>query len=160
VNRLAVILAASLAFAGCGGKQPAPIVALALDGPPLALVGEYAGMYLEGSLDRGVMAGKGRLFLGAVDEAGQSFECEASFNSMPTEKGRVRGFLLCGRGRKLPASLRNVGPDQGVGIARERDKGDLMIFFYHASLDEARRRFPSVKADIEQARAMQQQFSF
>jgi hypothetical protein len=52
-------------------------------------------------------------------------------------------------------SLRNIGPDQGVGIARESEDGELLVLFYHASAEEAERRFPSVKNDIERARSGQ-----
>lgn len=152
---LLLYCASLLLFAGCGGKGgPVPLVALALDGPPLALAGEYAGLALEGVMERRCMAGYGRLELAAVGRE-ESFACEAKVDAPPTEKGRVRGVLRCTGGRKLAFSLRNVGPDQGVGIAREREEGELMVFFYHASLDEARRRYPSVKQDIARAAARQ-----
>lgn len=149
---LAVSALALLILGGCAGRdaqQPAA-VALAVDGPPLALYGEYSGMRFAGSMDRACMAGYGALSF--EDEAGV-FSCEAALDDLPTEKGRVRGLLRCTGERKLLFSLRNIGPDQGVGIARETEEGDLMVFFYHASAEEAKRRYPSVKDDIERARA-------
>lgn len=151
--RLAALLcAAALALPACADRaalRPAS-VALAVDGPPLALYGEYAGMRLTGTLDRTCMAGYGNLSLAAEEGA---FSCKAELNDPPTEKGRVRGLLRCDGGRNLFFSLRNIGPDQGVGIARETEEGDLMVFFYHASATEAKRRYPSVKEDISQVRA-------
>lgn len=141
-------------LAGCAGNRPAPVpvVALAVDGPPLALAGEYAGMTLGGSMDRTCMAGYGVIRLEA-ENSGTVFACEAKLDEPPTEKGRVRGLLQCTGGRRLLFSLRNIGPDQGVGVGRESPEGDLLILFYHASSDEAARRFPAIKADILEARA-------
>lgn len=147
----ALALMSVLALSACADRtvRPPASVALAVDGPPLALYGEYAGMRLTGSLDRTCMAGYGDLSLKAEEGA---FSCEATLNDPPTEKGRVRGVLRCDGGRKLLFSLRNVGPDQGVGIAKETEEGDLMVFFYHASVEEAKRRYPSVKEDIGRIR--------
>lgn len=167
---------------GCAGRKGdgAPAVPLAVDGPPLAVYGEYGGMLLEGTLDRAGMAGYGVLELrraaparqevspavlaGASPQAPDSavskdmaeapFLCRAAIREAPTEKGRVRGLLACTGGRRLPFSLRNLGPDQGVGIAKEAAGDDLMIFFYHPSKDEAQRRFPQVAQDIRTARAL------
>ncbi len=140
-----------LALGGCAGRDARqPTVALAVDGPPLALYGEYAGMRFAGTMDRTCMAGYGTLAL--KDEAG-AFLCEAALDDPPTEKGRVRGLLRCTGERKLFFTLRNIGPDQGVGVARETEQGDLMVFFYHASAEEAKRRYPSVKEDIDRARS-------
>jgi hypothetical protein len=138
----------------CAGKEPAPApaVALAVDGPRLALFGEYANMFFTGSMDRTCMAGYGSMRLEAVD-SGAAFVCTAEIDSPPTRKGRVRGVLHCTGGRELLFSLRNIGPDQGVGVGRESPEGDLLVLFYHASPDEAARRFPAVKADILAARA-------
>jgi hypothetical protein len=129
-----------------------PPTALAMDGPRLAVVGEYAGMSLEGDMDRTCMAGYGMLELRATEDD-RDFSCAADFDEPPTEKGRVRGLLKCSGGRTVLVSLRNLGPDQGAGIGRETEEGDLMVFFYHASREEAERRFPSVKEDIALARA-------
>lgn len=151
------LAALCLALSGCAasGPGPAPAVALAVDGPPLALAGEYAGMPLRGSMDRTCMTGYGSLRLEA-ESGGPEFICEARIDEPPTEKGRVRGVMLCTGERRLVFSLRNIGPDQGVGVGREAPRGDLLILFYHASPDEAVRRFPAVKDDILAAGAGKQ----
>lgn len=139
----------------CSAKTPPQspaVMALSLDGPPLAVAGHYAGMDLEGEMERPVMTGKGTLRIKAV--SGGDFDCLAAVDSMPTQKARVRGYLLCTGERRLPFSLRNTGPDQGVGIARESLEGDLMVLFYHPSADEAKRRLPEVLADMERARGL------
>ena len=148
----ALLCLLALASGGCAGRDaPYPAtVALAVDGPPLALYGEYADMRFAGTMDRTCMAGYGKLAF--ADEAG-AFSCEAALDDPPTEKGRVRGLLRCTGERKLLFTLRNIGPDQGVGVARESEHGDLMVFFYHASAEEAKRRYPSVKEDIDRARS-------
>jgi len=125
-----------------------PTAALAVDGPRLAVFGEYQGLPLTGSMDRAGMAGYGSMRLEAVTDSGAAFVCTADIDSPPTQKGRVRGILRCTGDRELLFTLRNIGPDQGVGIGRESSGGDLLILFYHASPDEAARRFPAVKADI------------
>lgn len=153
-------------LAGCSAKAPSgppPTVRLALDGPPLAVVGEYAGMRLAGTLERKGMAGAGRMELQSAGPVGQSaasgqrttaFTCTADLKDPPTEKARVRGVLACTGNRNFALSLRNLGPDQGVGIARESEQGDLLVLFYHVSAEEAERRFPEVKKDIQTARNM------
>lgn len=169
-----------LCIYGCAGRNGngTPSVPLAVDGPPLAVYGEYMGMILEGTLDRAGMVGYGILELQSAegqgvspavlagsppqapnsgisrDMADNSFLCRAIIKEAPTEKGRVRGLLACTGDRQLPFSLRNLGPDQGVGIAKEAAHDDLMIFFYHPSKEEAQRRFPQVAQDILAARAL------
>ena len=124
-----------------------------MDGPPLAIVGEYSGLALTGNMDRSCMVGHGTLSLRAT-EPGREFACTAEMDEMPTEKGRVRGLLRCADGRRMPFSLRNTGPDQGVGVGRDAKDGDLLLLFYHSSAEEAARRFPAVKEDLERARAL------
>lgn len=155
ISRLFLPAAAflALALAACGGKSPAPrVVALALDGPPLSLAGDYAGMRLEGEMERTCMAGVGHIALRAA-EPEQVFVCEADIDAPPTEKARVRGVFECSGGRHISFMLRNIGPDQGVGIARESREGGLMVFFYHPSAEEARRRLPEALADMAKADA-------
>ena len=137
-----------LCLSACGGgHDPAPTVALALEGPPLAIVGEYMGMALEGGMDRAGMAGYGSIHLRG-ERDGQEFACEAKIDSPPTEKARIRGVLQCTGEKALAFSLRNLGPDQGLGIAREPGGANMMVFFYHVSREEAMRRLPGVKEDI------------
>jgi hypothetical protein len=143
-------------FAACAGQSAgsAPAFALVMDGPPLAIVGEYSGLALTGNMDRTCMAGYGSLALKAADP-GREFACTAEMDDPPTEKGRVRGLLRCADGRRMLFSLRNTGPDQGVGIGRDAKDSDLLVLFYHSSAEEAGRRFPAVKEDLERARARQ-----
>lgn len=177
-------LLAALFLSACAGRDQRQVSALLLsvDGPPLAVYGEYAGMTLVGSMERTCMVGYGVLVLEQIqpgaaappprqnttDDAlpdierqdpphtgGPAFLCEADINDPPTEKARVRGQLRCSGERTMLFSLRNTGPDQGVGVARETDEGDLMVFFYHASAEEAKRRYPSIKKDIDRARSSQ-----
>ena len=151
-----VSLLSLLCLSACGGGHgPAtvPTVALALEGPPLAVIGDYAGFSLEGTLERSGMSGYGTLVVrGDVD--GREFFCEAKLDAPPTEKGRVLGVFMCTGDTPMALSLRNLGPDQGVGIAKAAtDDNQMMIFFYHASREEALRRFPAVKKDIDEARS-------
>ena len=151
--RCGCLICVSCLLCACADRQaPPPVIALSLDGPSLAVAASYAGMTLEGSMDRTVMTGKGELVLTATN--GADFSCTASVDSMPTQKARVRGFLLCTGDRRLPFSLRNTGPDQGVGIARESAEGDLLVMFYHPSQEEAVRRLPEVQADLAKAQEM------
>jgi len=155
---LSALLLLCVSLFACAGKEsvqvstqmigPAPAVALAVDGPRLAVFGEYEGLSLTGSMDRTCMAGYGSMRLEAAKHTGVAFVCTADINSPPTQKGRVRGVLHCTDNRELLVSLRNIGPDQGVGVGRERPGGDLLILFYHVSPEEAERRFPAVKSDI------------
>lgn len=152
-------LALLLLCAACGGKEipppPVPAVALALEGPTLAVAGVYGDMRVSGSLERTGMVGHGLLALHATDMA-DALICEARLNEPPTEKGRVRGLLQCKDGRRMPVTLRNLGPDQGVGVGREKEDGDLLVFFYHPCQEEAQRRLPRVEQDIAFARSKKQ----
>ncbi len=134
---------------GCA-RVPAgniPSVALALDGPALYVVGEYDGIALEGTMDRKLMVGIGDMALASIDP-GAEFSCTATVDEPPTEKARVRGMLDCSGDKLLYFSLRNLGPDQGVGIGRTLTGGPLLMFFYHPSKEEALRRFPGIKEDM------------
>lgn len=147
------LLAALSLLAGCAGRGPAPVpgAALAVEGPPLALVGEYAGLGFTGSMDRTAMAGYGNIAIESRDVP--PFVCQGKIDGLPTKKGRVRGVMECTAGRLIYFSLRNLGPDQGVGIGRESPEGELLILFYHASAEEAARRFPAEKEAILKAKA-------
>ena len=150
---LVLMLCCCLGVFACAAEQaPLPGVALAVDGPSLGIAGEYAGMELRGSMDRTCMAGYGHISLHALDPE-QEFVCEADVDDPPTDRARVRGMLRCTGERTLLFSLRNIGPDQGVGIARESEEGGLMVLFYHAAEEEAVRRLPGVKEDIARAMA-------
>jgi hypothetical protein len=162
---LVLLLAGPMSCAPVKVSMPA----LVLDGPALHIAGVYSGMRLQGTMDRGCMAGVGELHLraagvadGVTDLAGtgdtdgaptQAFACSAKLDVLPDRKARVNGTLECTSGRRMAFSLRNLGPDQGVGIAREFQEGGLMIFFYHAAESEAERRLPQILADMEKLRA-------
>lgn len=161
----ALLLACATVLAGCAAKntQPepgsagapasvplAPLGAYALDGPPLFIAAEYKGHTLEGTMDRHVMVGLGKMELHGTDKA-QGFFCEARVNSQPTEKGRIRGVLDCTEGVVLLFTLRATGPDQGVALGRAEAKGDPLVLFFHSSKEEAVRRFPEVKRTMAEA---------
>ena len=159
-KRIAFLLALALlaCLRGCGAERVpsgVPTVALAMEGPPLAIVGEYEGMPLEGSMDRTCMSGIGSITVRGEDAQGREFLCTAKVDAPPTEKGRVRGAFQCTGERVLAFSLRNLGPDQGLGVAREPGHAGMMVFFYHVSREEAARRLPAVRNDI--AKIQQQQ---
>ena len=155
-ERIALVLALVplLCLSACGGVHSpsgVPSTALSMEGPPLAIAGEYEGMFLEGSMDRTCMSGFGSITVRGEDAKGREFLCTAEVDSPPTEKGRVRGALQCTGNRTLAFSLRNLGPDQGLGVAREPNHKNMMVFFYHVSREEAIRRLPAVKEDIARA---------
>ena len=152
-KRIASLLGLALlaCLSGCGAGRVSsgvPTVALAMEGPPLAIVGEYEGMALEGSMDRTCMSGVGSVTVRGEDAQGREFLCVAKVDAPPTEKGRVRGAFQCTGERVLAFSLRNLGPDQGLGVAREPGHAGMMVFFYHVSREEAARRLPAVQKDI------------
>ena len=128
-----------------------PTVAIAMDGPALVVRGDYEGLPLTGEMDRTAMAGIGELTLSSADEA-SFFSCHAKFNAQPTDKGRVVGFMDCGPDGILAVMLRNLGPDQGVGLAHAATPEKMLIFFYHPSAEEAERRLPGILADIKSIR--------
>jgi hypothetical protein len=149
--------AALLCLNACGGgRAPSgmPASFFATEGPALAVVGEYENMPLEGSMDRTCMLGIGGIALRGENAGGKEFLCTAAMNSAPTEKGRIYGVFQCTGEKRLMFSLRNIGPDQGLGIARDPDNSGMMVFFYHVSREEALRRLPVVKEDIANARRM------
>ena len=149
VHALAALLALFLVtgLAGCASKNASSGVAYALNGPRLAIAGEFAQIGLAGEMDRACMVGIGKIELQST-VPDFPFYCEGSLSVPPTEKGRIRGILDCSEGMVMLFTLRNLGPDQGVGIARPVEGTDSMIFFYHASAEEARRRLPEVLNDM------------
>lgn len=152
---LPLLLLYCMLLGACAGKDtsppPVPHVALETEGPKFAIAGQYAGMALQGEMDRSCMVGFGHMTLAATDPA-KGFTCEGDIDAPPTDKGRIRGMLQCGPKRAVLISLRNTGPDQGVGIGKENTDGEMMVIFYHPSREEAERRLPQVIADMERAR--------
>ena len=126
----------------------------ALEGPDLFIVGEYKGMPLEGTMERHVIVGIGKMEIRSVDRT-RGFFCEARIKSPPQENLRIRGILLCAEGQALAVSMRPLGPDQGVGVGRQETDEDLLVFFFHPSQEEAERRFPQVRKDMQTAAAKQ-----
>lgn len=151
ISFLCLILAACLPLTACGSRT-GPTVALALDGPPLYIAGEYKNQPVRGSLDRTAMAGVGKIALTGAGAENAHLSCQGEFNAPPTEKGRVPGFMDCGKDGLLAVMLRNLGPDQGVGLGHAENPEEMLIFFYHSSEEEARRRLPGVVKDIRTAR--------
>ena len=149
---LIALVGIAAGLSACAGKmQESPAKSVfALEGPPLAIVAEYKGMALEGTMDRHVMVGIGKMELRSV-KAEQGFFCEGRINQEPTEKARIRGMLDCTEGVILFITLSNLGPDQGVGVGRAGENQDLLTMFYHTSKEEAQRRFPAIKEALMQA---------
>ena len=149
VLALAALLALALmaGLGGCASKNASSGVAYSLNGPRLAIAGEFAQIGLSGEMDRTCMVGIGKIEIEST-VPDFPFYCAGSLSVPPTEKGRIRGILDCSEGMVMLFTLRNLGPDQGVGIARPVEDTGTMIFFYHASAEEARRRLPEVLNDM------------
>ena len=137
-------------LASCAGSGH-PTIAYALDGPALFIRGEYDNKPVKGTLDRSIMVGVGNIRF-ELGESPDILVCEGTLNTPPSENGRVRGVAPCDNGQALLFTLRNLGPDQGIGIGRIEDKDSPVIVFFHASDEEAARRFPEVLQDIHKAR--------
>ena len=149
-RRLVLLVSVSLllALTACSSRQPTP--GFVLDGPPLFVAADYAGLPLEGYMDRRAMVGIGEMVLASKDN---SLSCKAVFNVEPSDKARIRVVLICADNRTFSLTMRNLGPDQGVGIGLEPGKDELLVLFYHPSEEEARRRLPQAATDMKKARA-------
>ena len=148
--RRAVLLVLCLGLAGCGERYT-PSIRLALDGPPLYIVLQNETTYWSGLMDRGCMAGLGLITL--RDEHGGI--CHGQMDRPANEKGRLYAELLCANGNSVTLVFRNLGPDQGMGLARvntETPGGEQLAFFYHPSRDEAQRRLEQIRTEIAAAR--------
>lgn len=133
------------------GPKDEPLGTFALDGPDLLVVGDLSGIPLHGTLQRKGMVGKGKLKLYSSDE---TLICESIIKSRPTDKGRVRGLLDCNDGNVVLFTLRNLGPDQGLGIGTSHEGDKDLTIFYHPSAEEAQRRFPRI---LEEFTALRQE---
>ncbi|MDL2272343.1 hypothetical protein LJC23_04850, partial [Desulfovibrio sp. OttesenSCG-928-I05] len=108
------------------------------------------GTHFGGYMDRSCMAGVGHV---SISDLQSGFFCEGDMDSLPSEKARLHAELRCSDGRSLHLLLRNLGPDQGIGIGKlDGDSGTLELF-YHPSEGEAIRRLASFRADLMEARA-------
>ncbi|MDR3073462.1 MAG: hypothetical protein LBV01_01895 [Deltaproteobacteria bacterium] len=140
----ALLCLAAFALAGCASSA-APSIRLALDGPPLPVVAEGEATALQGFMDRGCMAGVGGMILYSRRD---NVSCKGTMDRPATDKGRLYLDLDCSDGRTLRVVLRNLGPDQGMGLGHIGEEEDRLVLFYHPSEDEARRRLARLKADI------------
>lgn len=146
----AFALCLALAAAGCAPRYTASI-RLALDGPPLAVAAQGEASSWDGSMDRGSMAGAG---LVSLQNAANGVLCGGEMDHPATDKGRLYADLSCTNGDTMVLVFRNLGPDQGMGIARinpDAGDGELLTLFYHPWAKEARRRLGQVRAEITEA---------
>ena len=148
--------AAALLLAVCGACVPAahtPSVRLALDGPPLYVVAEGEASSLQGVMDRSCLAGTGRASLFDLHAVRG---CEGEMDSPATDKARLYLDLVCSDGSTITLALKNLGPDQGMGIGRviteTGEQGDQLTVFYHPCGDEAIRRLAALRNDVAEAR--------
>lgn len=148
---LALLLVSGLA--GCGGGAAAHSIRLALDGPPLAVAMRGERTTWSGSMDRNCMAGVGAVTV--HNAAGTT--CSGVMDHPANDKGRLHADLACSNGETVSLVFRNLGPDQGMGLARINKTGEVAALFYHPSADEARRRLEGVMADIAAAREEKRQ---
>lgn len=150
-------LAIAAALVGCGTHTPS--VLLALDGPPLALIVRNDSATWKGAMERGCMAGVGHISLRKIN--GYAV-CTGDVDHPATDKGRLYADLACSDGTAMTFVYRNLGPDQGMGLARVSatgtDEGDgkQAVLFYHPSEEEAERRLARIREDIARAVALKQ----
>lgn len=78
--------------------------------------------------------------------------CAGRMDRPATDKGRLYMDLECGNGETFAFVMRNLGPDQGMGLGRAEATGEQVLLFYHPGEDEARRRLEQLKADMALAR--------
>lgn len=138
------ILALLLITAGCAAKG-SPTILYSLDGPPLAIAGDYGELEVTGHMERECMLGQGQIGLN-IDGA----SCLDSIKSAPNESGHISAILRCDTGEVLMLSFRSLGPDQGIGIGRLMNaqgsvRGGPVIFYFHPWEEEARRRLEQEK---------------
>lgn len=155
--RIAAALFCLFSLCACSAAVSPPSVKLALEGPPLfihAVLADDSGGTPEkdfgGYMDRSCMAGLGHITL---SELQSGFFCEGDMDSLPSPKGRLHAELRCSDGRTLQLLLRNLGPDQGIGIGRLDGEPGTLELFYHPSEGEAARRLAAFRADLAEARA-------
>ena len=145
--RAALLCLCLVMVAGCASTPPpSPSIRLDLDGPKLVLVGELEGRSYDGYMDRHGMAGVGTL---SLYEQGTQTTCQGSMDSPASEKGRLYAQLACSDGRTLHVVLRNLGPDQGMGIGRLEGQSARMTLFYHPCLEDAQRRLKELRHELD-----------
>ena len=139
-----------IALAGCGSQSP-PSIRLVLDGPPLHIAMRSESAVWAGQMDRGCMAGFGSI---TVREENGTV-CQGNMDHPANDKGRLYADLSCANGSSMTLIIRNLGPDQGMGlgrISRDAVAGEQTTLFYHPSYDEAKRRLEQIRAEIATAR--------
>lgn len=151
--RPALLLPFALILAGCASSQGSSI-RLALDGPPLAVVMQSEGQtehsVWNGLMDRGCMAGAGTIALRGTD----GVTCQGDMDHPANEKGRLYADLACDNGKTMVVVFRNLGPDQGMGVARldpDNEDGEQATLFFHPSREEAERRLGEIRAEVASA---------
>lgn len=158
-----VLLALCMALGACGGERPAPSVRLILDGPPLAIAAVRGETPMRGLMERSCMAGVGDMRLTIPGET----ECSGSLDHPGNAKGRLYIRLDCLDGSAVILAMRNLGPDQGMGVGKQATptapdgadtpeapdtRGeDRIVMFYHPSANEARRRLTRIRSEIDEA---------
>ena len=149
-HSLCLLFAASALFSGCA-PQGTPSTLLSLDGPPLPILGTLDNAPLRGVMDRSCLAGVGSVALNLPGKTGGTIFCKGIMDQPGNEKGRLYVELACDDGSAVVLALRNLGPDQGMGIGRHGATGDRITLFYHPSEDEALRRLARVREDLARA---------
>lgn len=144
---LAAPFAALLLMGGCTGTST-PTVRLAMDGPPLLIAVQSGARAMSGAMDRSCMAGVGDILL---YDRHANISCQGYMDRPANDKGRIYADLTCSDGDAVTFVMRNLGPDQGMGIGTFKDKGEQMVMFYHPCEDEAFRRLGQLRADIDAA---------
>lgn len=145
------LVPALLALSLCACAAPSsPGIRLALEGPPLAVVMRGETTAWSGLMNRGCMAGVGSITL----HNAEGVTCSGDMDHPATDKGRLYADLACSDGGTLALVFRNLGPDQGMGLARhnpENEKGEQIALFFHPSREEAERRLAEVRREIADA---------
>lgn len=131
---------------GCAASTPS--VRLALDGPPLLVAARGDARVMSGAMDRSCMAGVGGILL-YDRQAGIS--CQGHMDRPANDKGRMYVDLACSNGEAVTFVMRNLGPDQGMGIGRFAGTDESITMFYHPCEDEAVRRLDQLREDINVA---------
>lgn len=141
-----------LALGACASTSSQPSVRLALDGPPLAIVAKGEGQLMRGEMDRSCMAGTGSIRLVSDSDA---VECLGTMDRPATDKGRLYIELACDNGRAITLGMRNLGPDQGMGLGQFQDNAQRLLLFYHPWEEEAFRRLALLEKDMIEADKLQ-----
>lgn len=133
-----------LILGGCADRS-APSVLLALDGPPLFVAAKSETRAMSGVMDRSCMAGVGGLIL---HDRPSGVSCQGNMDHPADNKGRMHTDLACSDGTAFTLVMRNLGPDQGMGVGKFAEGGEIITLFYHPCEGEAARRLEALMRDI------------